>query len=60
VIDLVERSRFYGKVDTGLWPNYGLMLKAVRTPEDLTAAEQRKWVLMCTKLEIQHDVGISS
>lgn len=58
-MDLVERSRFYGKIDTGKWPNHNLAIKAVMHPEELTAAEQRRWVLMCTELEIPHDVGLN-
>lgn len=57
-MDLVERSRFYGKIDTGKWPNHRLAIKAVMDPESLSAAEQRRWVLMCTELKIPHDVGL--
>ena len=56
--DLVKRSRFYGAIDTGKWASHDLAIKAVMTPEKLTAAEQRRWVLMCTALEIPHDVGL--
>ena len=56
--DLVERSRFYGKIDTGRWDNHALAIKAVMTPEELTKPEQRRWETMCAGLGIPHDVGL--
>lgn len=56
--DLVERSRFYGKIDTGRWPNHALAIKAVMSPEKLSKPEQRRWETMCAGLGIRHDVGL--
>lgn len=56
--DLAERSRFYGKYDTGIWPNHALMTRAVMTPDKLSAAEKRRWERMCADLDIDPNVGL--
>jgi len=56
--DLAERSRFYGKYDTGIWPNHALMVRAVMSYDDLTKAEKRRWNRMCADLDIDPDVGL--
>lgn len=57
-MSMAERSRFYGKIDTNKWPDHRLAIKAVMTPDELNASEQRRWVRMCTDLQIPHDVGL--
>lgn len=34
-----ERSRHYGQIPTGWWPDWELMIRAVEDPESLTPAE---------------------
>lgn len=56
--DLAERSRHYGQYDTGIWPNHALMVRAVMSYDDLSAAEKRRWNRMCADLNIDPDVGL--
>lgn len=57
-MDLAKRSRYYGKYDTGIWPNHALMVRAVMKPMELSDAEKRRWKRMCADLDIDPNVGL--
>jgi hypothetical protein len=46
----VTRSRYFGQVDTGLWPNFDLAMKGVQFPESLSFEERAAFNTMVSEL----------
>lgn len=44
-----ERSRYYAHVDTGLWTDFAVAIKAIERPETLTESERAIWEADCLK-----------